>query len=429
MRKSDTRNYLPFFITGAVIIALSITAILVLIGKGENGKSEQNGKGQDTPAAVRTHVLPESARGVYLPSVYNLTFPSKPDLSAEELKGEVDAIIDKAASVGLNTLIFQVRPECDALYRSEIFPVSRYLSTDGALQFDCLGYLVEAAHAKNISVTAWVNPLRVSVGKATTDDLPDTSPAKGDYSECVVSYGGKLFLDPAIPEARKLVCEGVAEIVLNYEVDSILFDDYYYPYTVYETDANGNSVAAVFDDAESYKKYAEENVSLGDFRRDNINKLMKEVYDTVKGIDRDVAFGSAVFGIWKNSAGENGGSLTSGLESYYELYCDTLSWIEGGYVDYVAPQIYWETSSMVASFKVLSTWWNEKVENSGVKLYFSHAAYRYADDDFTPGEMTKQLVFSSELENCDGNYFYSYAAFRDDLAGICKEIEDYYKEE
>lgn len=420
MKKSKT-SQLPLLLAAAVGVAIVAALLFVLGSKKTDGTEDQT----EPP---RVHVIHEELRGVYLPTAYNLTFPSKPDLSAEELKGELDSIIAKVKDVGLNTVILQVRPACDALYKSDIFPVSEWLSTDGTLPLDCLDYLVEKAHSEDISVIAWVNPLRVSVDEMTTDGLPDSSPAKGAYRNFVVSYGGKLWLDPAHPEARQLVADGVSEIVKNYAVDGVLFDDYFYPYAVYETDADGNEVAAVFDDAESFAKYGEEGVLLEDFRRANINSLVKGVYDAVKSTDPECRFGVACFGIWQNDDGENGGSMTSGFESYDELYCDALAWIDGGYVDFLAPQIYWETSFLRASFKVLSAWWNERVRDKNVTLYFSHAAYRYEDGDFEPGELTKQLVYASTLDSYRGSAFFSYAALRDDLAGICEELRSYYKQ-
>ena len=424
--KEKKINILPIILAAAAAAALIVALILSLGGK----KAEETGGDTTEPvetAAPRTHVAPSELRGAYVPTVYNLTFPSKADLGAEELKDELDAIVDDSISLGLNTVIFQVRPQCDALYKSDIYPVSTYLSTSGELPLDCLDYLVKTAHEKNVSVMAWVNPYRVSVGKATVDGLQDGSPARGKYADFVVSYAGKLYFDPAHPEVRDLVCDGIAEIVENYEVDAVIFDDYFYPYLEYETDGDGNRVLAVFDDAETFAKYGEEGVPLDDFRRANVNELVRRVHETVRSIDPECRFGVACFGIWRNDDGENGGSFTSGLESYSEIYCDPLAWINAGSVDFLAPQIYWETSSLTASFKVLSTWWNERVRGKDVTLYFSHAAYRYEGDDFAPGELTKQLDFARSLDSYSGSAFYSFAAFRDDLNGIREEIGGYYR--
>lgn len=416
------KNYLPFILAGAAAIAVALSLALVLLFKGGGEPEEPPDDNYN-----RTHVFPDEVRGVYVPTVYNLAFPSRADLSADELKSEIDALVARTNELGLNSIYFQVRSACDALYKSDIFPVAPCLSSNGELTLDCLGYLVKTAHESGISVTAWVNPLRVTYTNTTVDELDDKSPAKGEYRDYVVTYGGKLYFDPARPEVRQLVARGVAEIVENYEVDGIIFDDYFYPYKVYETNPDGSSVLAVFNDNDSYETYAADGQSLGDFRRENINLLIKEVYNAVHGADKKCRFGVAPFGIWQNDSGKNGGSATSGLESYNDLYCDTLAWIEGGYIDYVAPQIYWDGETKSANFDVIASWWNEKVKDYDVSLYFSHAAYRYDGDDFAAGEMTRQLKYTSSFENCGGNILYSFAAFRDDLKGICTEISEYYK--
>ena len=423
---NENRRFpLSFVLLASIAFLVAVSLVLPLVGCGAAGRgASSETETEEVTEPPRVHVAPEEMRGVYVPTVYNLTFPSKPDLTAEELKSELDAIVRKTKDTGLNTVIFQARPSFDAFYDSDIFPVSKYLSTSGGLTLDCLGYLVDKAHEEGVSVIAWVNPLRVSVDKITVDELPE-SPAKDEAKDCIVTYGGKLCLDPAHPEARELVAKGVAEIVRKYAVDGIIFDDYFYPYAVYEKDENGRDVLEVFNDADSFAKYAAEGVLLEDFRRGNINELVKGVYGAVKEADPECRFGVACFGIWQNDDGENGGSLTAGFESYDELFCDPLAWIDGGYVDFLAPQIYWETSYLTASFKVLSTWWNERVRGKNVTLYFSHAAYRY-EDDFEPGEMTKQLEYSRTLDSYSGSAFFSYAALRDDLSGICEELRSYY---
>ena len=420
--KDGRTKTLPIALGAVVLSCVILSVLFALFGCGAKDKGAKDGAANDPEAPEVTEDTPPTY-GVFIPSVYNLAFPSKPDLPADELRTEIDAIVEGASEIGLDALYFQVRPECDALYASNIFPVSKYLSSDGTLTLDCLEYMVSAAHAKGIAVTAWINPFRVTVNKATLSDLPVSSPAATTLYDDVVSYGGKLYFDPASPAVRRLICDGVAEIVENYDVDGIIFDDYFYPYVVYETDADGNSIAAAFDDAKSFA--ASGGTSLADFRRENVNALIKDVYLTVKDARASCRFGVAPFGIWKNDDGSNGGSMTSGLESYSELFCDTLAWVEGGYVDYIAPQIYWRCDSLTASFKVLAAWWEKKLERSSVDLLISHAAYCYGDGSFDAGELTKQLDAASRNDHYRGSIFYSWAAFRDDLSGICTEITRY----
>ena len=230
---------------------------------------------EDGDKAVRAIIDPASeVRGVYIASVYNIDFPSRADLSANALRAEIDSILDNAEAAGLNTIFFQVRPACDALYKSEIFPVSEALSTSGTLVMDPLEYIVQQAHKRNIFVQAWVNPLRASVGSAANpntdvNNLPEGSPAR-EHPEWTKAYAdGRLYLDPGIPEVRTLIADGVKEIVENYDVDGVIFDDYFYPYPV--TDASGVTVG--FDDADTYEKYGG-GMTRADWRRNNVNQMV-----------------------------------------------------------------------------------------------------------------------------------------------------------
>lgn len=411
------KKNLPIILAAVIVFALVITLFALLLPKKEEPKEIDEGNGR--PAITET-------RGVFVPTVYNLSFPSKADLTEAELKSEIDTIIETAKAAGLNSIFFQVRPACDALYNSEYFPVSEYLSTSGNMQFDCLEYITEACHKEGMALHAWINPLRVSASAADVSELDPDSPAL-KIDDSVVSYGGKLYFDPGIPRVRELICKGVREICENYNVDGIIFDDYFYPYKVYETTDDGNRVVAAFADDETYSAYGGDFTSVEDFRRANINSLIKSVYETVKSVDESRLFGVSCFGIWQNVNGENGGSYTKGTESYNETYSDTLSWVEGGYVDYIAPQIYWETNDLVASYKVLAKWWDARLEDTDVDLLIAHAAYKYDGTFDTESlEMTKQLTLTEELTNYKGSIFYSYNAVRDDLGGITGEIKDYY---
>ncbi len=384
---------------------------------------------ESSAAALRALIDPSSeVRGVYIATVYNIDYPSKPNLSAAQLKAELDSIIENTAAANLNTIYFQVRPACDALYNSSLFPVSSSLTDSGVLTFDPLGYLVEAAHQRGIFVHAWVNPLRVTLGTETrpqTDPskLPDSSPAK-EHPEWTVAYAdGQLYFDPALPEVRQLVADGVREIVENYSVDGILFDDYFYPYPV--TDDDG--ITQGFDDAASYKKYGG-TLSLSDFRRNNINQMIHLVYETVKSVGEDILFGVAPFGIWQNDNGKNGGSATRGLESYKTIYCDPIAWAQGGYVDYIAPQIYWRFTTSVAPFDELVRWWNRALDGTGVDLLISHAAYNYEEWNAPQGEMKKQIEYAREKISYRGSIFYGYEEIRQNLHSITKELTDVYAE-
>ena len=352
--------------------------------------------------------------GLWVASVYNLNFPSKADLSAEELKAQADGVIETAKKAGLNAIFYQVRPSADALYKSDIYPVSKYLSSDGTLISDTLEYLTEAAHKENIAVHAWINPLRATVENGEAAFHPEW---------CILYADGKYYYDCGLPEVRETVAAGVREIVENYDVDGVVFDDYFYPYPTEE-----NGIQAVFDDGATYEKYGKDFETKGDFRRNNVNTLIKLVYDTVKETEEKCLFGVAPFGIWKNGTGKEDGSLTAGMQSYYDIYCDTVAWVKGGYVDYIAPQIYWRDDEPAAPYNILCDWWSDVIEGTEVKLMVSHAAYRYSQWDSPGGTMKYQVSYAKEKQNYGGGIFYGYAEIASDTAGISTELREIYGE-
>ncbi len=376
-----------------------------------------------------THIInPDSeVRGVWIASVYNIDYPSGTDLSAEALQAEVDAILDTCERNHLNTVFFQVRPSCDALYKSDIFPVSSYLSTGGTLVFDPLDYIVTEAHKRNIFVHAWVNPLRVTMNSHDIDALPDGSPAKM-YPEWTVPYAdGKLYLNAGLPEVRQLVADGVEEIVKNYDVDGIVFDDYFYPYPT----NNADGTTAAFDDAAAYAKYGAAFDNIADWRRDNINKLVELCYKTVHETDAECVFGISPFAVWQNNDGTNGGSDTNSLEAYNSLYCDALAWIRGGYIDYISPQIYWTFDNSAAAFDVVTRWWNAQLDGCQVKLYISHASYRYEDGNWEnpSGELTEQVTFARSEKAYRGSIFYGYDEINRNINGASDDVLAAFKDE
>ena len=421
--KLDKKTFIIITSVAAVFVILFviITLVLSLVLKKE-------------PEAVppkheeeKKEINFEKMNGVWIASVSNIDFPSRPDLSKKELMAEIDAIVATVAEAGLDTVFFQVRPSSDALYDSDIFPVSRYLSSDGELTLDCLEYFIEAAEAYDIAVHAWINPLRVAVG-GTTDDLRDDNPAKKNPRWCVKYADGKIYYDCGNPDVRKLIADGVREIVENYDVAGIVFDDYFYPYPVYETDDDGNRIVSVFEDSESFDTYGTEYDDIGDWRRENVNSLVKLCYDTVKKADRKCLFGVSPFGIWKNGYGDESGSATKGSQSYFDIYCDSVAWAKGGYVDYIAPQLYWTAENSAASYTALTEWWALAIDNTGVPLLVSHAAYRYSEWENPSGIITSQVENAEGYEIYRGSMFYGYEEIAANTYGITDELKKLYAE-
>jgi uncharacterized lipoprotein YddW (UPF0748 family) len=371
---------------------------------------------------IHSSFLEEEIRGVYIASVSNLNFPSKAGLSEEEIKDELDSILSSSKEAGFNTIYFQVRPSSDALYQSSLFPTSRYLvpNEGDPVSLDPLFYLVEAAKEYGIKIIAWVNPYRITTKIAESKEvalatLSEANPAK-IHPEWSVFYDGRLYFNPALSEVQDLVVAGVSEIVQNYAVSGILFDDYFYPYPV-----EGEE----FSDQMEYQN-SKTSLSLSDWRRENVNQMVKRSYQAVKAQNSELTFGISPFGIWQNTSSDSKGSNTSGLEAYSALYCDALAWIHGGYVDYIAPQIYWEHGFAAAEFATLCRWWEEQTKGTGVGLVISHAAYKAADFSLGGIEIAKQIRFvQEEIESC-GSIQYGFADIKKNTAGVFDQIQSVY---
>lgn len=340
-------------------------------------------------------ICEDEMRAVYVASAYNLDFPSRPGLSKKSLEKELDAILARALSCGMNTIIFQVRPASDALYDSDIFPVSRYLavSEGGAMALDALGYLIEKAHERGIAVHAWINPFRVRSASESDALLSAHNPAKKNPA-LTFTVEGAVYYNPALQEVQDLITCGVREVLRRYDVDGILFDDYFYP------EHMGN------EDARAYASYqaAGGRLSLADFRRENINILINRVYRVVKEERATCLFGVAPRGVWRNAEDDPAGSDTRGGAAYDEIFCDALAWVRGGYVDYLAPQIYWSFDHTAAPFAILADWWNEALAKSGVKFCASLAAYSLSDE-----EIERQKAYLEKLSEYGGFAIYRYA--------------------
>ena len=421
----DLKFYICLVSAVALLFLSAALPLVFLLGGG----MEASALTPPTPVSSgEVLALPKNAeremRGLWIATVNNINFPSRQGLSAKKLAAELSEIVDFAAENGFNTILFQVRPAADALYRSDIFPASRYVSgkvgtrPDG--DFDCLAYLLQAAKEKGIAVYAWVNPLRVTSGSVSypqTDlaALPAASPAVQNPNWVVPYADGKLYFDAGIPAVRELVSAGVREICERYDVDGIIFDDYFYPYP---------QSGAEFDDADTFATYGADFADLGDFRRDSVNRLVRLCYETVKDVDADIRFGVSPFGIWQNSNGTNGGSATAGLSAYDAIFCDALAWARDGYVDFLAPQLYWSFDTKAAPYETLCDWWSRALDGTGVTLYVNHGVYRYAEGGMESGELTRQVAHARTLYGVRGGMYYGYAALRDNAGGVTEEVRE-----
>ncbi len=413
----------------SVCVLVGIGVLMYIIGHNglrsvfgqtdvENIPSENVQK--ELPVIDYTDVSTLEMRGMWIATTININYPSKQGLTQDALKAEIDAIVNNAHELGINSLFFQVRPSCDALYDSDIFPASKYVSgVQGKTvdDFDSLAYMLEVAGRYNIDVHAWVNPYRVTMYRSDLEELSDDNPAKV-HPEYTVTYAdGKTYFDPGLPEVRELVVNGIKEIAQKYpDISGVHFDDYFYPYP------SGN---AEFDDEATYEKYGA-GMAKDDWRRDNVNLLVKEAYEAVKSVNPECKFGVSVFGVWANKKSDTPveGSETNAFEAYSELYCDALAWAEGGYVDYLIPQNYWSFDTAAAPFDDVARWWNANLDGKNVDLYMGHAAYK--SGDYPESEIYKQIEMCRTLSSYKGSVFYGYQNIEENIGGVADDIKKAY---
>ena len=271
-------------------------------------------------------------------------------MSTQTMQQTLTYQLDELKKDGVNAIIFQVRPECDALYQSNMEPWSRFLTgaqgKSPSPYWDPLAWMVEQCHKRGMELHAWINPYRAKT--KTTKELASSHVAIR-HPEWVFSYDGQFILNPGIPECRDYICNVVADIVRRYDVDGLHMDDYFYPYPV-----AGQSI----DDGRQFRAYNNGIKDIGDWRRYNVNVFIKQMYETIKSVKPWVKFGVAPFGIYRNKKSSPIGSNTNGLQNYDDLYADVLLWVNNGWVDYNVPQLYWEIGHKAADYETLIRWWN-----------------------------------------------------------------------
>ena len=371
-------------------------------------------------AAAHGRQMPEPERefrAAWVATVDNIDFPTRKALTVEQQKAELIRILELATSLRLNAVIFQVRPQCDALYRSEIEPWSEFLTGEmgKAQSFDPLGFLVTEAHRRGILVHAWFNPYRAlhPAGKTVSD--AHISKRRPDL---VRQYGKYLWLDPSDPEVQRYSLSVIRDVVRRYDVDGVHFDDYFYPYP--EKDAAGARIE--FPDDGNWQKFKNGGgkLSRDDWRRKNVDDFIKSVGREVKRIKPRVLYGVSPFGIWQPVPEKE----ITGLNAYAELYADARKWLRDGTVDYLAPQLYWETARKGQSFPVLLDWW--KSQNIKARhLWVGVAPYRIgSNENFTAGEIANQLRLTRGSPLTRGTIHFSLKSLRNDLGGIQKVLSD-----
>ena len=276
-------------------------------------------------------------------------------MPTEKLKQNLIGQLNSLQKAGINAIIFQVRPEADALYASRLEPWSRFLTgVQGKAPepyWDPMQFMIDECHKRGMEFHAWINPYRT---KTTLKSELAPNHVYNIHPEWFVTYGDQLYFDPALPESRRHICMVVSDIVSRYDVDAIHMDDYFYPYPIKGKD---------FPDDASFARFGGGFSNKGDWRRSNVNVLIKKLHETIREIKPWVKFGISPFGIYRNESSDPLGSKTKGLQNYDDLYADVLLWAREGWIDYNIPQIYWHIGHPVADYETLVKWWARNTEN------------------------------------------------------------------
>ncbi|MBY5956744.1 family 10 glycosylhydrolase [Membranicola marinus] len=355
-------------------------------------------------------------RGVWIASVANIDWPSRPGLSTEDQKRELLWLLDQHQRMGLNAVVFQIRPTADAFFSDGKEPWSYYLTGKQGQApepfYDPLEFAIEAAHDRNMELHAWFNPYRASqdsdAGKRSRDHISHTRP------EWFYTYNNKTYFNPGIPEVREYIVEVILDVVMRYDVDGIHFDDYFYPYPGKDP----------LPDSMTYEKYGTADFNtIEDWRRNNVDLLVKELNESIHQAKPWVKFGISPFAIWRNKKEDPRGSETNGFTNYDGLFADVYKWLEEGWMDYVNPQIYFPFHYPPAAFEKLLDWWSKN--SFGKQVYVGQAPYRSLEgkngwEDWS--QLPRQVRALRQKDNIHGSVYFSSRSLMNNMAGFADSL-------
>ena len=380
-------------------------------------------------------------RGAWIATVANIDWPSAEAVgNTEAQQAEMIFLLDSLQSIGINAIIFQVRPTADALYYSELEPVSHWLtgkqgswvlpSTPENTQqaqapYDPLEFTIEEAHKRGMEVHVWLNPYRVNLAKNDTSILAQNHIFRR-HPEWFWEYNKQWYFDPGLDVTREWICTIVGDIVERYDVQAIHMDDYFYPYP---------SGKKVLPDSATFARYPRGFEDIQDWRRNNVNMAIQDIHRTIKECRDNVEFGISPFGVWRNAKVDSTGSkTTAGITNYDDLYADIRLWIKEGWIDYVLPQLYWEIGKRAADYEVLAHWWANEVKGTNCKLYIGMAPYRLEgakkDNPWGQGnEIGRQMRLNRTIPEITGECFYSTRPLLRNPRHVCDTIRAIYSDD
>lgn len=382
-------------------------------GESDAGGGASDGATTNPPDVPRKDVAHErQLRGAWVSTVFNGTWPSKMGLSESAAKAELVTQLDALAAAKMNAVFFQVRPESDAVYASVLEPWSRFLTgTQGKDPgWDPLAFVVDEAHRRGLELHAWINPYRGLTSSAIA--VADTHVTKSLAAHAVV-HGNQIWMDPGAPLVRAHILDVIRDLLTRYDVDGLHFDDYFYPYPIANTP---------FDDDASYAAYTATATAGGgsalardDWRRSNVDTLVREAAEVVAKTRPDARFGISPFGIYKPGTPPG----ITGLDAYASLYCDPVKWMKQGWVDYLAPQLYWPTTRTAQAFDKLVAWWGT-LPGPGQSIFVGHDATKVGDADWPLSEYDAQmkLIAAQRPNGVMGSIFFSAKPLVADELGL-----------
>jgi uncharacterized lipoprotein YddW (UPF0748 family) len=380
----------------------------------------QTREGRQPPPVAREF------RGVWVATVSNIDWPSKPGLPSEQQQSELVGILDKCVELNLNAVILQIRPAADALYPSKLEPWSAYLT--GRMGepptpfYDPLEFAVDEAHRRGLQLHVWFNPYRVRLPGVKGEPSADHSSVS--RPEIVRQYGEYLWFDPGEPAAVDHFIAVLTDVVERYDIDGVHIDDYFYPYQV----RDGAGKIVPFPDDESYARavQAGERLERDDWRRQNVNQLVQRMYDEVKMRKAWVLVGISPFGIWRPGHPEG----IVGLDQYSTLYADARKWQQRGWLDYLTPQLYWQIESKGQSYPRLLAWWAE--QNAKRRHLwpgnFTSKVRRGPDvaesrEAWSAEELIRQIEATRAQQGATGNVHFSMKALLQNYDGIADKLK------
>lgn len=341
-------------------------------------------------------------------------------MSRDQMQRTLAYQLDELQKDGVNAIIFQVRPECDALYESSIEPWSRFLTgTQGKAPqpyWDPLRWMVDECHKRGMEIHAWINPYRAKT--KGTNELASTHVAV-THPDRVFAYDGQFILNPGLPENREYICRVTNDIVRRYDIDGLHIDDYFYPYPV---------AGQKIPDDKEYARYNNGIKDRNDWRRDNVNFFIKQLSDSIHSVKPWVKFGVSPFGIYRNKKSSSIGSNTNGLQNYDDLYADVLMWVNNGWVDYCVPQLYWEIGHKAADYETLIRWWDKYA--AGRHLYIGEDVTRTVEakdlDDPNQNQMPAKYRLHGLMPNVNGTVLWYAKAAVDNIGNYGTMLRNVY---